>query len=66
MPVAFHIAANIGRRQYFCLVQIFGMSVCFFSPPLQRALQNLKIWESMIFSWPRWNKFLPTFEMSVE
>jgi hypothetical protein len=41
MPVALHIGVNIGRRQYFCLVQIFGMSVCFFAT-LAKSAAKLK------------------------
>jgi hypothetical protein len=29
LPGALHIGANIGWRQYFCQVQIFGMAVFF-------------------------------------
>jgi hypothetical protein len=38
---ALHIGANIGWRQYFCLAQIFGMSVGFFAA-LAKSAKKLK------------------------
>jgi hypothetical protein len=37
LPGALHIGANIGWRQYFCLVQIFGILVTYFSTLVKSA-----------------------------